>query len=130
MIANCYVKREGLGYKAFAVPLADRSSLQMIRREAYVWIQLLHDHILPLEGITDDFGPLPALVSLWMENGTLNDLLKREFFQLTDRRKLELVGGQLSSQFILNSDFRYGRSLLVLVIVRLVVDGCSYGIIY
>jgi len=100
MIANHYAKRAGLGHKALAVPLADRFSLQMIRREAYVWIQLSHDHILPLEGITNDFGPLPALVSLWMENRTLNDLLKREFSQLTHRRKLELVGGWLSSSMV------------------------------
>jgi len=54
-------------------------------------MQLSHHHILPFEGITDDFGSLPALVSLWMENGSLNDYLKREFPQLTDPRKLELV---------------------------------------
>ncbi|OAX32423.1 hypothetical protein K503DRAFT_805238 [Rhizopogon vinicolor AM-OR11-026] len=47
-----------------------------IRREAYVWVQLLHDHILLLEGITDDFGPLPALC---------------DFPQLSDWRKLWLV---------------------------------------
>ena len=54
-------------------------------------MQLSHDYILPFEGITDDFGSLPALVSLWMENGSLKDYLKREFPQLTDPRKLELV---------------------------------------
>ncbi|KAG1728742.1 kinase-like domain-containing protein [Suillus paluster] len=62
-----------------------------IRREAYVWITLSHDHILPFEGVTEDFGPLPALLSPWMENGSLNDYLRREFSQLSDHRKLELI---------------------------------------
>jgi len=67
---------------------------QRIRREAYVWITLSHNYILPFLGITetDEFGPLPALVSPWMENKSLNDYLKREFPQLSDHRKLELVG--------------------------------------
>jgi serine/threonine protein kinase len=94
---------------------------QRICREAYVWITLSHDHILPFLGITMsyDFGSLPALVSPWMENRSLNDYLKREFPQLSDHRKLELVGVlRLLRRFILTSDFRYGRWLLVFVIVR------------
>ncbi|KAG1730480.1 kinase-like domain-containing protein [Suillus lakei] len=72
-----------------------------IRREAYVWIQLEHDHILPFEGVTvaEEFGPLPALVSPWMEEGSLDDYLKREFSKLLGPRKRELtqqVAGGLS----------------------------------
>jgi hypothetical protein len=57
---------------------------------------LEHDHILPLEGVTivEEFGPLPALVSLWMEQGSLDDYLKREFAGLSDSRKLELVSAK------------------------------------
>ncbi|KAG1884567.1 kinase-like domain-containing protein [Suillus subluteus] len=64
-----------------------------IRREAYVWILLEHDHILPLEGVTvaEEFGPLPALVSPWMEEGSLDDYLKREFSGMSDPRKRELI---------------------------------------
>ncbi|KAG2108610.1 uncharacterized protein F5147DRAFT_612359, partial [Suillus discolor] len=64
-----------------------------IRREAYVWIPLLHDNILPLEGITfaEEFGLLPALVTPWMENGSLDDYLKREFVGLSWERKLSMV---------------------------------------
>ena len=88
-----------------------------------------HDHIVPFEGIIldHDFWPLPALVSLWMQNGTLNEYLKREFSQLSDRRKLNLVCVQLSHcQFVLIHDSRYSRWLLVLVIVR-TVDGYRDG---
>ncbi|KAG2140930.1 kinase-like domain-containing protein [Suillus bovinus] len=64
---------------------------ERVRREAYVWIQLKHDHILPLDGVAEEFGLLPALVSPWMEEGSLDDYLKREFSRLSDRRKWELV---------------------------------------
>ena len=66
---------------------------QRIRREAYVWITLSHDHILPFLGITmsDDFGPLPALVSPWMDNGALSRYLN-VVPRLSDHQKLELVG--------------------------------------
>ncbi|KAG2144100.1 kinase-like domain-containing protein [Suillus bovinus] len=61
-----------------------------IRREVYVWVRLLHDNILPLEGVTEGFGPLPAFVTPWMENGSLNDYLKREV-GLSWERKLSMV---------------------------------------
>jgi hypothetical protein len=69
---------------------------QRIRREAYVWILLEHDHILPLEGVTviEELGPLPALVAPWMEGGSLNDYLEREFSGLSDPRKRELVSAK------------------------------------
>jgi serine/threonine protein kinase len=101
---------------------------QRIRREAYIWITLSHDHILPFLGITmrDDFGRLPALVSPWMENRSLGDYLK-QLPQLSDCRKLELVCVSLLRRFILSSDFRYNKWLLVFVIVRPIRGN---GIIY
>jgi len=75
-----------------------------IRHEAYVWIKLSHHHILPFEGVVDGFGQLPALVSLWMENGSLNDYLKKDFGQLTDLRKLELVKQVASGLSYLHSE--------------------------
>ncbi|KAG1799068.1 kinase-like domain-containing protein [Suillus variegatus] len=64
-----------------------------VRREAYVWIQLEHDHILPLKGVTfaEEFGLLPALVSPWMEEGSLDNYLRRKFSRLSDPGKRELV---------------------------------------
>ncbi|OAX32210.1 kinase-like protein [Rhizopogon vinicolor AM-OR11-026] len=43
-----------------------------IRREAYVWTNFNHGNILKFLGIVEGFGPLPALVSPWMENGSLD----------------------------------------------------------
>jgi len=72
---------------------ADIVHLQRLCREVYLWSNMSHDHILSFEGIitSDDFGPLPALVSSWMENGSLNDYLERSFSQLSNGRKSELV---------------------------------------
>jgi len=82
--------------KSIRVPQSDDKDLlyktgRKIRREAHVWIKLEHKHILPLEGIVEGFGLLPALVSPWMEKGSLNYYLKSTFTQLSDRRKLELI---------------------------------------
>ncbi|KAG1785067.1 kinase-like domain-containing protein [Suillus plorans] len=82
-----------------------------IRREAYVWIQLLHDNILPLEGITfaEEFGLLPALVTPWMENGSLDDYLKREFVGLSWERKLSMVREvAVGLEYLHNKDIVHG----------------------
>ncbi|KAG1721985.1 kinase-like domain-containing protein [Suillus paluster] len=82
--------------KSIRIPQSNDKELvkrtgRRIRREAYVWIKLSHDHILPFEGVTEEFGPLPSLVSPWMENGSLNYYLRREFSKLTELRKLDLM---------------------------------------
>ncbi|KAJ8589878.1 kinase-like protein [Rhizopogon salebrosus TDB-379] len=75
-----------------------------IRREAYVWIRLSHNHILPFLGITirADFGVVPALVSPWMENKSLSDYLELEFPQLSDHRKSELIRQVAAGLFYLH----------------------------
>ncbi|KAG1906274.1 kinase-like domain-containing protein, partial [Suillus fuscotomentosus] len=71
-------------------PQVVRTFGQRISHEAYVWIQLSHESILPFEGVTEGFGPLPALVTPWMENGSLNDYLRREV-NLSREKKLTMV---------------------------------------
>ncbi|KAG2368634.1 kinase-like domain-containing protein, partial [Suillus spraguei] len=78
--------------------------------EAYVWIQLSHDNILPLEGITQGFGPLPAFVAPWMENGTLNDYLRREVaagIQYCEYRGLALLAAN-GSPVVHDKDIVHG----------------------
>jgi hypothetical protein len=41
-------------------------------------MQLSHENILPLEGVTEGFDALPALVTRWMDNGSLGDYLKQK----------------------------------------------------
>jgi hypothetical protein len=62
---------------------------QRLRREVAVWIKLRHAHVLALHGTVSGFGPLPALVSTWMQNGALNGYLERT--NLTMEQKLKLV---------------------------------------
>ncbi|OJA11925.1 hypothetical protein AZE42_06147 [Rhizopogon vesiculosus] len=68
--------------KSVRIPQSDDTQLvekagQRIRREAYVWISLNHDNILKLHGIVEGFGLLPALVSPWIENGSLDSYLRQ-----------------------------------------------------
>ncbi|KAG1854854.1 kinase-like domain-containing protein [Suillus subalutaceus] len=45
--------------------------------------RLKHANLLPFLGITQGFGPLPAIVSPWMHKGSLTMLLEHDFQQLT-----------------------------------------------
>ena len=65
---------------------------QRLERELQQTIQLNHKNLLPFLGTTQDFGPLPAIVTPWMRNGSLTMLLERDFQQLTIIRKLQIVG--------------------------------------
>jgi len=64
---------------------------QRLERELQQTIQLNHKNLLPFLGTTQDFGPLPAIVTPWMRNGSLTMFLERNFQQLTIIRKLQIV---------------------------------------
>lgn len=49
---------------------------QKIRREVAVWYRLDHPNVVPLFGITYDFGTSLSMVSPWLPNGTLDTYLK------------------------------------------------------
>jgi len=65
--------------------------------------QLKHNNLLPLLGTTQGFGPLPALVSPWMHNGSLTMLLERDFQQLTIIQKLQILNDVASALQYLHS---------------------------
>jgi hypothetical protein len=54
-------------------------------------LKLEHENIVPLWGVTNDFGSLPALVSPWLENGALTGYLHREHKILSCSKKVVLV---------------------------------------
>jgi hypothetical protein len=54
-------------------------------------MQLQHENLLPLLGVSYDFGPLPAMVSPWMHNGSLTTYLRKNFTELTSERKFQIV---------------------------------------
>jgi serine/threonine protein kinase len=68
---------------------AIQTAKKRLRREVAVWIKLRHAHVLTLHGTVYGFGPLPALVSKWMDNGALDNYLERT--SLTMEQKLKLL---------------------------------------
>jgi hypothetical protein len=57
------------------------------------WLELHHDNLLPIFGMTLGFGPLPALVCPWMENGTLTRYLEHNHHQITASTRKAMVSG-------------------------------------
>jgi serine/threonine protein kinase len=66
-------------------------------------IQLKHANLLPLLGIAQGYGPLPAIVSPWMHKGSLTMLLERDFQQLTLTRMLQILKDVASALQYLHS---------------------------
>ncbi|KAG1872879.1 kinase-like domain-containing protein [Suillus tomentosus] len=66
--------------------------------------KLKHANLLPLLGITQGFGPLPAIVSPWMNKGSLTILLERDFQQLTLTRMLQILKDVASAIEYLHSE--------------------------
>ncbi|KAG1771965.1 kinase-like domain-containing protein [Suillus placidus] len=62
-----------------------------IRREMYVREKLRHETVLPLYGMTEGFGILPSFVYPWMAGGSLHDYVKGHYFNLSGRRKLDIL---------------------------------------
>ena len=54
-------------------------------------MKLNHTNVLPLFGTTSGFGPFPAMVCPWLENGTLTSYLERYGADLEILRILTLV---------------------------------------
>ncbi|KAG0699791.1 kinase-like domain-containing protein, partial [Suillus ampliporus] len=86
-------------------------------REVAVWIKLRHPHVLTLHGTVSGFGPLPALVSTWMDNGALHDYLERTP-GLTMEQKLRLV------RFVSSNTTPHSTD--VIIQLKQVVDGLRY----
>ncbi|KAG2140933.1 kinase-like domain-containing protein [Suillus bovinus] len=65
--------------------------------------ELKHANLLPCLGITQGFGPLPAIVSPWMHKGSLTMFLERDFQQLTLTRMLQILKDVASALQYLHS---------------------------
>ncbi|KAG1792058.1 kinase-like domain-containing protein [Suillus plorans] len=55
------------------------------------WLELDHDNVMPIFGMALGFGPLPALVCPWMENGTLTHYLEQNYHQITASARKALL---------------------------------------
>ncbi|KAG1744299.1 hypothetical protein EDB19DRAFT_1827168 [Suillus lakei] len=67
-----------------------RKNSKRVRRELKVWERLKHDSILPLWGVANDFGPYPAMVCPWADNGALTGFLERYQDRLSSQDKFSL----------------------------------------
>lgn len=62
-----------------------------LMNDFHKWKPLRHDNILPLCGITYGFGPVPAIVSPWMSNGSLSTYLEKHYDSLSTAHKFGLL---------------------------------------
>ncbi|KIK94596.1 hypothetical protein PAXRUDRAFT_439517 [Paxillus rubicundulus Ve08.2h10] len=84
-VYKCVLEKPGepgavVAVKAHRAGFNDANAIQecgkKLKGEVYIWIRLDHPNVLKLCGIANGFGPLPALVSPWMENGDLTEYLE------------------------------------------------------
>ncbi|KAG2097014.1 uncharacterized protein F5147DRAFT_715762 [Suillus discolor] len=68
-----------------------RKNSKRVRRELKVWGRLKHDSILPLWGVANDFGPYPAMICPWADNGALTGYLGRQESSLSSYDKFSLL---------------------------------------
>ncbi|KAJ7921478.1 kinase-like domain-containing protein, partial [Mycena leptocephala] len=84
-------------------------------REALVWKDLDHPHILAFIGIDrDSFPSSLCMVSPWMENGTVVDYIKNYGYANVDKLLAEIAQGlgYLHSRNIVHGDLR-GANILI-----------------
>ncbi|KAG0700560.1 kinase-like domain-containing protein [Suillus ampliporus] len=72
-------------------PRFGQSNRSNLREAIKVWGRLQNDHILPLLGLVHGYGPSPALVSPWMDNGTLMNFLNERHDTLKRCERLRLL---------------------------------------
>jgi hypothetical protein len=65
--------------------------IQRLSKAIEGWLELDHDNVMPIFGMALGFGPLPALVCPWMENGTLTHYLEQNYHQITASARKALV---------------------------------------
>ncbi|KAG1906174.1 kinase-like domain-containing protein, partial [Suillus fuscotomentosus] len=68
-----------------------RKNGKRVRRELKVWARLKHRSILPLCGVANDFGPHPAMICPWADNGALTGFLERQQDVLSPQDKFSLL---------------------------------------
>ncbi|KAH7924090.1 kinase-like protein [Leucogyrophana mollusca] len=79
--------RIDVAVKVIRAPIVDEvdraKKSKRLRRELKVWARLQHECVLPLFGVTSEFGPFASMVCPWKENGTLNQFLGKYHEHLT-----------------------------------------------
>ncbi|KAF8193964.1 kinase-like domain-containing protein, partial [Mycena galopus ATCC 62051] len=85
-------------------------------REVNVWCRLNHPNIVPLLGITYDFGTSLSMVSPWLQKGTLHTYLKSSDIRASDLRPLLIDIAQglsyLHSKNVIHGDLHPANILI------------------
>ncbi|KAG1747987.1 kinase-like domain-containing protein [Suillus paluster] len=68
-----------------------RKKTKRVRRELTVWGRLKHISIVPLWGVANNFGPYPAMICPWAENGTLTNFLECQKDKLLYQDRFSLL---------------------------------------
>lgn len=74
-------------------PSLNRKFAKRLKSELHVWHHLDHPNVVKLLGVCRNFGPRPALVSLWHENGHVMRYLEDLGEGVTLSLKLKLILG-------------------------------------
>ncbi|KAF9233802.1 kinase-like domain-containing protein [Melanogaster broomeanus] len=99
-VYKCILNRPGkpratVAVKALRFSTSDTEELQRrgkkLRGEVHIWIRLDHPNVLKLHGITGGFARLPALVSPWVENGTLTKYLEVSGRNITRTERISIL---------------------------------------
>ncbi|KAG2054940.1 kinase-like protein, partial [Suillus hirtellus] len=83
-----------------------------IKRELRICAKLNHANILPFYGYTHGFGPFPAIVSPWAENGNLTVYLEHVGAALTLVRRFQLATLIVHTNYVIHGDFN-GPNVLI-----------------
>lgn len=89
-----------------------------LRREIRVWSCLKHDNVLPLLGVTSDFGPYTAMVCPWIATGSLYHFLGDNKETLTMAIRLKILTdvseglAYLHSQSVIHGDLTTANILI------------------
>ncbi|KAG2118261.1 kinase-like domain-containing protein [Suillus cothurnatus] len=93
--SNCRGLEVTVAIKSIMIHVTgDDSKARLTRRlldDFHARKQLHHENLLPLLGFSHGFGPLPAMVSPWIHNGSLTTYLDHQFTELTIEQKLRIL---------------------------------------
>ncbi|KIJ10900.1 hypothetical protein PAXINDRAFT_101849, partial [Paxillus involutus ATCC 200175] len=99
-VYKCVLDKPGepravVAVKALRIGTSDANALQArgkkLRGEVHIWIRLDHRNVLKLYGIADGFAFLPALVSPWVEKGTLTKYLEGPGREISKEERISIL---------------------------------------
>ncbi|KAF8835363.1 kinase-like protein [Paxillus ammoniavirescens] len=99
-VYKCVLDKPGepravVAVKALRIGTSDAKALQSrgkkLRGEVHIWIRLDHPNVLKLYGIADGFAFLPALVSPWVEKGTLTKYLEGPGREISKEERISIL---------------------------------------